>query len=207
MKIEIWSDVVCPWCYIGKRRLEAALQKLECDAEVRWRSFELDPDAPRVPELSLVESLAQKYGTTEQRAESMIEQMTDTARKEGLEFDLKNALPGNTLDAHRLLHFARERDVQGAMKERLLSAYMTECRPIAERSELAALAADVGLEAEEVSAMLESDAYVDEVRADESRAQRQGVRGVPYFLIDGRIEISGAQPVKVLCERLRAAQA
>ncbi len=206
MNIEIWSDVVCPWCYIGKRRLESALQQVGGDTEVRWRSFELDPDAPLLGELSLVESLAQKYGTTEQRAESMIDQMTNTARKEGLEFDLKNALPGNTLDAHRLLHFARQQGLQGAMKERLLSAYMTECRPIAERDELAALASDVGLDAGQVGAMLETDRYVDEVRRDESRARRQGVRGVPYFLIDGRIDISGAQPVKVLCDRLRAAQ-
>ncbi len=206
MKIEIWSDVVCPWCYIGKRRFEAALEGLDEAVEVRWRSFELDPGALPTPEGSLAEELASKYRLTVEEAERMMDQMAQAARGEGLEFDFASARRGNTLDAHRLLHFASDRGVQGEMKERLLRAYFSEGRAIADRGELAALAADAGLDQDEVEAMLSGSDYVDAVRRDEARAGELGIGGVPFFLIQGRLGISGAQPVELMRQGLERAR-
>ncbi len=203
MKIEVWSDIVCPWCYIGKRRLEAALDGFDEEVEIQWRSFELDPGAPRQPKLPLDKALAKKYGTSLDRARQMMAQMTNTAKKEGLNFDFSIARGGNTFDAHRLLHYAETKDMQDPMKERLLRAYMTEGRPISERDELATLAADVGLDADAVRAMLETDKFGDAVRKDEARATDIGVRGVPFFLIDESSALSGAQPAETIRAELQ----
>jgi predicted DsbA family dithiol-disulfide isomerase len=205
MKIEVWSDVVCPWCYIGKRRLERALEDFEQDVEVVWRSFELDPSAPTEPLGKLDEHLADKYGTTVDRAREMMDQMARTGAEEGVTMNFDRAQRGNTLDAHRILHFAATRGMQSEMKERLFRAYMTEGTAISDRTELADLAGEVGLDANEVRAMLETDAFVEDVRADELLARRIGVSGVPFFVIDGRFGVSGAQPSDVLLEGLRRA--
>ena len=202
LTVEIWSDVVCPWCYIGKRRFEAALQEVDHPVEVVWRSFELDPGASRVPEGGLAEELARKYGMGVLEAQGMMDEMTRAAAAEGLNFDFARARRGNTLDAHRLLHMAEEAGLQGEMKERLLRAYFTEGRAIAERGELAALGAEVGLEAAEVEEMLAGDAYVEAVRADQERARSLGIRGVPFFVIEGRLGLSGAQPPAVIRQAL-----
>lgn len=206
MKVEIWSDVVCPWCYIGKRRFETALAEFDEEVEVVWRSFELDPGAPNEPATALDEALAAKYGMTVEQARDMMDQMTRTASGEGLEFDFSRAKGGNTLNAHRLLHFAAGQDVQPAMKERLLRAYLTEGRAISDPEELAALAGDVGLDSDEVARMLAGDAFIDAVRRDELRARELGVRGVPFFLMDGRIGVSGAQPPDFLRQALASAR-
>jgi len=206
MKVEIWSDVVCPWCYIGKRRLESALDGLEelaDDVEVVWRSFELDPSAPAEAENELDEALAGKYGMSVEEAREMMAHMTRTGAEEGLELNFDRARGGNTLDAHRMLHFAAAHGLQSVMKERLFRAYMTEGRAIADRDELARLAGEVGLDAEEARAMLESDRFVEEVRRDEARARELGIRGVPFFLIDERGAVPGAQPAHLLREALR----
>jgi predicted DsbA family dithiol-disulfide isomerase len=205
MKIEIWSDVVCPWCYIGKRRLERALEGFEHDVEVVWRSFELDPSAPTEPLGRLDEHLADKYGTTVERAKGMMDQMARTGAEEGVTLNFDRAQRGNTLDAHRVIHLAATRGIQSEMKERLFRAYMTEGKAISDRNELALLAGEIGLDAEEVRAMLETDAFVEDVRSDELRARRIGVSGVPFFVIDGRFGVSGAQPSEVLLEGLRRA--
>lgn len=205
MKIEIWSDVVCPWCYIGKRRLERALEGFEQDVEVLWRSFELDPSAPTEPLGKLDEHLAEKYGTTIERARGMMDQMARTGAEEGVVLDFDRAQRGNTLDAHRVIHLAATQGIQSEMKERLFRAYMTEGKAISDRDELALLAGEVGLDADEVRAMLETDAFVEDVRADELLARRIGVSGVPFFVIDGRFGVSGAQPAEVLLEGLRRA--
>ncbi len=202
LTVEIWSDVVCPWCYIGKRRFEAALQEVDHPVEVVWRSFELDPGASRTPVGALAEELARKYGMSVAEAQRMMEEMARAAAAEGLTFDFARARRGNTLDAHRLLHMAEEAGLQGEMKERLLRAYFTEGRAIAERSELAALGAEVGLDAAEVEEMLAGDAYVEAVRADQERARSLGIRGVPFFVIDGRLGLSGAQPPAVIRQAL-----
>ncbi|MDZ7780584.1 MAG: DsbA family oxidoreductase [Gemmatimonadota bacterium] len=205
MKVEIWSDVVCPWCYIGKRRLEQALNDYTSDVDIVWRSFELDPAESTEPAEALDEALAAKYGTPIENARAMLEQMARTGAEEGLELNFDVARRGNTLDAHRLLHFAAGRGMQPEMKERLFRAYMTEGVPIADRGELARLAGELGLDAHEVGAMLETDQFVDEVRADQLRARQLGIRGVPFFVFAGRVGVSGAQPAGVLLDAMRQA--
>ena len=200
MLVEIWSDVVCPWCYIGKRRFERALASFEHAAEVDvvWRSFELDPHGPPVRSGSYADRLARKYGTTRDGAQAMIDRMAGTAAAEGVEMRFDIARPGNTFDAHRLLHLALERGVQGTLKERLLAATFTEGAAIGEADVLAGLATDVGLDGEEVRAVLHGDRYAADVRADERRAADLGITTVPFFVIDGALGIAGAQPPDVL---------
>lgn len=207
MKVEIWSDVVCPWCYIGKRRFEAALAQFEHadDVEVTWRSFELDPDAPRVQTEPHAERLARKYGVSLAQVEAMDARLIGEAKKEGLEFHIAEAKGGNTFDAHRLIHLAAARGLGGEMKERLLKAYFTEGVAIGERAELVQLADGVGLDESDVKAMLSSEQYANEVRADEARAREFGISGVPFFAIDERFGVSGAQPAEVLLDALRQA--
>ena len=209
--VEIWSDIACPWCYVGKRRFEAARASFAHGAaiEVQWRAFELDPTAPRVkaPGPSYAERLAGKYRVALPQAEGMIRTMTATAAAEGLDFRFDRIRPGNTFDAHRVLHFAAARGRGEEAKERLLLAYMTEGESIGEREVLARLAGEVGLDAAEVRTMLASEAHVQSVRADEDEAHERGIHSVPHFLIGGRIAISGAQPAEVLGRALQDAWA
>ena len=206
--IEIWSDVVCPWCYIGKRNLEAALADFAHadEVEVRWRAFELDPQAPAAREGDYAGRLARKYGTGRGEAQAMIDRMTATAAEVGLDFRFDRARPGNTFDAHRLLHLAAERGVQDDLKERFLLATFTEGEPISDHGTLARLAAQVGLDADEVVAVLAGDAYVAEVRADERLAAQLDVTGVPFFVVDGRYALPGAQPPDLLLRVLERAR-
>ena len=208
MRVEIWSDVVCPWCYLGKRRFETALAARPDpdDVEVVWRSFELDPDAPRRREGDLVGHIARKYGIGVEQARASQARLTALAAREGLEYHLEDAKPGNTLDAHRLLHWARDRGRQDALKERLLRAYLVEGAPIGERATLTRLAADVGLAGEEAASVLERDAYVDAVRSDEVEGAALGITGVPFFVIDRRYGVAGAQDASVIAEVLERAR-
>ena len=209
LRIDLWSDIACPWCYVGKRRLEGALSRFPQRASVSltWRSFELDPDAPRTvdPEVSYAERLARKYATSLAQAEEMIRTMTRTAAEEGLDFHFEKIRPGNTFDAHRLLHFAEQHGKADAMKERLLRAYLTEGEPIGDRDVLARLAGEAQLEIGDVRGMLASTTYEEEVRADEEEARVRGISGVPFFLIDGRYGISGAQSAEGLLTVLNRA--
>lgn len=207
MRVEIWSDVVCPWCYIGKRRFEAALAQFEHagDVEVAWRSFELDPNAPPVQTEPHAERLARKYGVSLQQVEAMDARLVGEAKKEGLDFRLAESQGGNTFDAHRLIHFAGESGRAGEMKERLMKAYFTEGVAIGERGELVRLAVEVGFDEADVKGMLSSDQFANEVRADEARARAFGISGVPFFAIDERYGVSGAQPTDVLLDALRQA--
>ena len=196
MQIEIWSDIVCPWCYIGKRRFEAALAKFAHRDQVKivWRSFELDPDAPRATDGSLNDMLAKKFGISPARAAAMNAHVTSLAAEEGLDYRLDQAKHGNTFDAHRLLHLAETHELQAAAKERLMAAYFTEGRSISDADSLVSLGVEIGLPADDIRATLESDAYADAVRADERRAQMLGITGVPFFVFDGKYGVSGAQP-------------
>lgn len=207
MKIEIWSDIACPWCAIGKRRFEGALNDFEHrDAvEVTWRSFELDPSAPRGHGRPQPELLAAKYGVPLEQAQTMNTRMSGEAAKEGLRFDLASSQVGNTFDAHRLIHFAAEQGKREPIIDRLFEAYLGEGRAIGQQDVLVELAEDAGLDAAEVRAMLASDAYAADVRADEARARQFGVGGVPFFAIDERLGVSGAQPADVLLGILRDA--
>jgi predicted DsbA family dithiol-disulfide isomerase len=201
LRVDVWSDVVCPWCYIGKRRLEAGLALFahRDTVDVVWRAFELNQSAPRLTDGSgsYAARLAKKYGLSVAEAETKLRQMTDVAAAEGLDFRFDRIKPGNTFDAHRVLHLAAERGVQGAVKERLLRAYMTEGEAIGDPEVLARLAAEAGLDVNDVRAVLASDAYSREVRADEREAQALRVTGVPFFVFGQRYGVSGAQPAQV----------
>lgn len=207
MKVEIWSDVICPWCYIGKRRFESALSRFPHSrhVEVVWRSFELDPGAPQQHPGTLDQMLADKYGIGLEQAEAMNSQVSELALAEGLDYRLDDARPGNTFDAHRLLHYAATKELRAEAKERLLRAYFNEGKPIGELDTLVSLAGEIGLDSGEVRSVLESDAFSEEVRADEVRARALGANGVPFFVFDERYGVSGAQPADLLLEVLQKA--
>lgn len=209
MKVEIWSDVVCPWCYIGKRRFEAALERFpqRDQVELVWRSFELDPAAPASPQQpgGYVDRLAKKYGTTTDRAQQMVDNVTDAAASEGLDFRFDVARHGNTFDAHRLLHLALEMGVQDELKERLDHGTFTEGLPVSDHAALTQIAVDVGLDEATVTEVLGSEAYADAVRADEAQARAFGISAVPFFVVDGKYGVPGAQPPDVLLDALTKA--
>ena len=208
MNVEIWSDIACPWCYVGKRRFESALAAYERrdDVTVTWRAFELDPSAPREREGDGAQHLADKYGMSRADALAAQQRLTDTAAGDGLEFRFDRARGGNTHDAHRLVALAAAHDAQDAMKERLMRAYLTEGELMSDPGTLARLAGEVGLPADEVAAVLAGDRYGAEVREDEATAARLGIHAVPFFVVDRRIGASGAQPPEALLELLRQAQ-
>lgn len=211
MKVEIFSDVVCPWCAVGKRRFETALERFEhaVGVDVVWRAYELDPHAPAIRDGDYVDRLAGKYGMTCAQAVAATERLTVTAAAEGLDFHFERARPGNTFDAHRLLHYVWEAGpgLQDALKERLFVAYFTEGAAIGEPETLLSLAADVGLDRRECAAILAGDRYGDEVRADEREAVELGVTGVPFFVIDGAFGIPGAQDADTILSVLERAWA
>lgn len=209
MRVEIWSDVVCPWCYVGKRRFETALARFAYrdEVEVRWRAFELDPQAPAERTGDYAARLAEKYGTGTAQAQRMVDDMTATAAAEGLEFRFDRARPGNTFAAHRLLHLAAERGLQDAAKERLLHATFTDGEPIGDHQTLVRLVGEVGLDPAEARAVLAGDTYAGEVRAEEAEAQALGITGVPFFVVDRTYGVSGAQPPELLLEVLQRAHA
>jgi predicted DsbA family dithiol-disulfide isomerase len=209
VKVEIWSDVVCPWCYIGKRHFEAALAAFDHrdEVEVVWRSYELDPTAPPEREGDYAGRIAAKYGMTREEAQVRIDRITSTAAQAGLVFDFDIARPGNTFDAHRLIHLGAERGLQDVVKERLLAATFVEGEPIGDRETLVRLAAAAGLDPEEARTVLEGDAHAEAVRADEREAVAYAISGVPFFVIDQTYGISGAQPPEVFIEILERAWA
>ena len=204
MHIEIWSDVICPWCYIGKRRFELALADFEHrdEVQVTWRSFELDIYAPPEHEGTLLERLARKYDVSLQQAAEMDDRVTQIAKEVGLDYRLADARSGNTFDAHRLLHFAVSRQLYDRAAERIMNAYFSEVLPVGDRTALARLAPEFGIPEQDALEMLESTAYADAVRADEGRAADFGILGVPYFVFDEQSGISGAQPVAVFAATL-----
>ena len=207
LTVDIWSDVVCPWCYIGKRRFEAALAQFEHrgDVTVLWHSFELDPEAPPVAEGRSAERLAAKYGMTVEEAAGRQAEITTLAAQDGLTYDLAESRGGNTFDAHRLIHLAAEHRLGDAAMERLMRAYFSEREAIGDRETLQRLAVEAGLPAEEVREVLEGERYADAVRADERAATQIGIRGVPFFVLGRKYGVSGAQPAEVLLQALQQA--
>lgn len=208
MQVEIWSDVVCPWCYLGQHRFQRALAAFDQrdEVDVVYRSFELDPYASTVT-TPTIDLLAGKYGMSRQRAIDTQRQMETRAAAEGLTFRMDGLRSGNTRDAHRLLHLAKARGVQPALAERLHRAYFVEQASIFDQASLASLALDVGLAEDEIDRVLNSDAYSDAVDDDEATAQRLGATGVPFFVIDRRYGISGAQSVDTMLAALLRASA
>ncbi len=207
MRLELWSDLVCPWCYIGKRRLEAALARFDHrdDVTVALRSFELDPSAPARIDVSLAQLLADKYGGSLADAEARQAQITELAAQDGLEYHFERARHGNTFDAHRLLHLAADHDVEDAVAERLLTGYFRDGLAIGDPAALADAVAEAGLPRAEAEAVLAGDRYADAVRLDEQRASALGIRGVPFLVIDERYGVSGAQSADVFLEVLERA--
>lgn len=207
MKVEIWSDFMCPFCYIGKRRFEAALNRFpqKDDIEVIYRSFELDPNAAYKPGVSMAELLSVKYGMSVEQAQASNDNITRQAAQLGLTYHLDKILHGNSFDAHRLVHFASQHGKMKEMTERLFFAYFTETRNLEDKELLADLAAEVGLSHGEATSVLKGDAFSAEVRADEEAAHRIGVRGVPFFVLGGKYAVSGAQPEEVFMDALEKA--
>jgi predicted DsbA family dithiol-disulfide isomerase len=205
MKVEIWSDVFCPFCYIGKRKFEQALAQFphRDDVEVVWHSFQLQPDAPLESEGDVHEMLAKKYGMTRQRAREMNDHVTNEAAKVGLVYNLDRAQRTNSFDAHRLSHLAAAHGKQDEAEEALFTAYFTDGRHLGRHETLAAIGAGLGLDAEEVAATLASDAYASEVRADIAEARSFGINGVPFFIFDRTYAVSGAQPSEVFLTALQ----
>ena len=202
MKVQIWSDIACPWCYIGKRRFEAALREFPHPVEVEWKSFELDPHAVGGRDGDYATRLAAKYGRSVPQAQQMLDDMTAAAAQERLSFHFEKARAGSTFDAHRVIHAAAEHGLQDAMKERLLAAYFEQGEAVHDHATLTRLAAEVGLD---VTTVLAADTHADAVRRDEAQAAELGISGVPFFVLDGRYGISGAQSSEVLLGALRQA--
>ncbi|HYP24300.1 MAG TPA: DsbA family oxidoreductase [Actinomycetota bacterium] len=207
MKVEVWADVVCPWCYIGKVRFERALASFpgRDDVEVVYRAFELDPTIPRGETRDVVTELASKKGLSPEQVRRMMSGVEELAAAEGLEYHLAEAPAGNTVDAHRLVHLAADRGRAGEMVERLYRAHFTELRSIFDLGSLATLAGEAGLDEYEARRVLEKDDYLDRVRGDEAVARSLGIGGVPFFVIDGRFGVSGAQPAEVFEQALERA--
>ena len=206
MRVDIWSDVVCPFCYIGKKRLEKAAEQAGVELEVHWHSFQLDVDAPKRQEISNSERLAQKYGRSLAEVEEMQRNIAEMAKAEGIEFNWQNANSGNTLDAHRIIHLAQSKGLGSEAKEAFFYSYMTDGLAIGERETLEDVAARIGLNPVEVDDVLDSDEYADFVKFDEATARDQlNVTGVPFFVFDQRIALSGAQPTEVFVQVLEKA--
>lgn len=210
MRIDVWSDIACPWCYIGKRRFAEGARRYTAEGgdrviEVEYHAFELAPDTPVDFEGDEVDFLVHHKGMSEAKVRRLLEQMTATAAEEGLAYDFGALKHTKTLRAHELLHLAKEHGRQEQMKERLLRAYFTEGRHIGRIESLADLAAEVGLDRDEVVAALEDERYRAAVIADFDLAGAYGIQGVPFYVIDGRYGVSGAQPPEVFAEVLRKA--
>lgn len=207
MKVDIWSDVVCPFCYIGKRRFEHALEKFayKNDIKVQWHSFQLAPELQTDPSKNTYAHLAERKGWTVEYSEQVHAQMTETAKEVGLEYNFDIAIPANTFNAHRLSHLAARHQVQDEMEERLFSAYFTEGKNVDDAETLVQLGVELGIPEEEVRNMLQSDLYAQAVREDIYTAQRLGLRGVPFFVLDNKYAVSGAQSSEVFFATLQKA--
>ena len=201
MRVDIWSDVVCPFCYIGKKRLEAAATEAGIELEVHWHSFQLDPEAPVRQEISNSERLAIKYNRTVADVEDMQRNIAEMAKAEGIEFNWEGANSGYTFNAHRLIHLAQSKGLGNEAKEALFFSYMTQGLPIGERETLEDVAARIGLNPVEVDDLLDSNEYADFVEFDQEVARDQlKVTGVPFFVFDQRIALAGAQPKEVFLQ-------
>jgi predicted DsbA family dithiol-disulfide isomerase len=213
MRIEIWSDVVCPWCYIGKRRLEKALAVLTStgsiggEVDIVYRSFQLDPSAPAVATQTIAEHLGAKYGGGADVGQQLIDRVEAVAAEEGLLFRMGEAKRGNTLDAHRLLHLALAAgpEVQARLKEELLAAYFLRCENVADHDVLVRSATAAGIDEVRARELLAGDDYADAVEADIRRASALGANGVPFFVVDEKYGVSGAQPTEVFGQVLQRA--
>ncbi|MDI6622225.1 DsbA family oxidoreductase [Acinetobacter junii] len=207
MRVDIWSDVVCPFCYIGKKRLEHVAEQAGIELDIHWHSFELDPDAPAKHEVSNTERLAQKYGRSYAEMEEMERNVAAMAASEGIDFQWQKANSGNSFNAHRIIHLAQSKGLGNEAKEAFFHAYMTEGLAIGEREVVEEIASRIGLDNAEVEYVLDSDELADFVRHDEKIAHEQlKVTGVPFFVFDQKLALSGAQPREIFLQALQQAQ-
>lgn len=206
MRVDIWSDVVCPFCYIGKKRLENVAAEAGIDLEIIWHSFELDQNAPAKHDTSNTERLAKKYGRTIEQTQEMERNIAEVAASEGITFNWEQANSGNTFNAHRIIHLAQSKGLGNEAEEAFFHAYMTEGMPIGERETVEDVASRIGLDHTEVEYVLDSEEFADFVRHDEKIAHEQlQVTGVPFFVFDQRLSLSGAQPREVFLQAMQQA--
>ena len=206
MRVDIWSDVICPWCYVGKARFEKALDSFahRDEVEVVYHSFELDPSSPRGQGESNLTMLSKKFGKSPAEALAMDDQVGRLARAEGLGFDSERPV-GNTFDVHRVLHLGLDRGVQRDLLGAINEAYFAQARDVFDADVLTEVAVGAGLNADEVGKVLDGDAYADEVRQDEAQARQIGISGVPFFVFDMALGASGAQPAELFASALNQA--
>lgn len=207
MKVEIWSDVMCPFCYIGKRKFEGALAQFtdKENIQIEWKSFQLQPDLKTDSAKNTIAHLAESKGWSLDYARQMTQHVTNMAKEVGLNYDFDKAVVANSFDAHRLSHLAKKYGVQDSLEEALFKAYFTEGKNTADHDVLTALAVSIGLSADEVKQVLASDTYASEVEHDIYEAQQVGVRGVPFFVLGGKYAVSGAQPTETFLGALNQA--
>jgi predicted DsbA family dithiol-disulfide isomerase len=204
MKVEIWSDVMCPFCYIGKRKFEKALAQFTAaeTVEVVWKSFQLDPNLKTDPTKNTRTHLAESKGWTLEYTKGMTDHVSQMAEKQGLTFDFDRAVVANSFDAHRFSAFAKTKGLQDAAEERLFAAYFTEGRNTADMATLVELGSEIGLNPQELQAVLQSDAFTDDVRTDIYQARQLGINGVPFFVFNEKYAVSGAQETHVFLDVL-----
>ncbi|HET9634902.1 MAG TPA: DsbA family oxidoreductase [Gemmatimonadaceae bacterium] len=204
MKVEVWSDVMCPFCYLGKRRFAKALGDFadRADVEVIWKSFQLNPSLETDPGISVTQYLAREKGLDVRVAEQMNDRVARMARQDGPIYNFDEVVVANTFDAHRLIHFARSQGLQDQAIEKLFSAYFTEGRNVDDRATLIELGREIGLDGDAVAAMLDSETYAAEVNADIEEARDLGINGVPFFVFDRAYVVSGAQDAEVFADAL-----
>jgi predicted DsbA family dithiol-disulfide isomerase len=207
MEINIWSDIRCPFCYIGKRKFEAALKQFPHSDEIKvtWKSFQLDPTIVTQPTTNSIAHLAEAKQISLDEAKNMVSHVVNMANEEGLKFDFEHAIVANSFNAHRLLHFAKSKNLGDEMKEALLKAHFEEGKNIDDNATLVAIAMELGLEKSATEKILDSDDFSYEVKQDEMEAQNIGVRGVPFFVLDNKYGISGAQPAEAFLETINKA--
>jgi Predicted dithiol-disulfide isomerase involved in polyketide biosynthesis len=207
MKIQIWSDVMCPFCYIGKRRFEQALEQFEYknEVEVEWKSFQLNPNLVTDPTININQYLADIKGITIDHAKQLNDQVTQMAAEVGLTYDFDKAIVANSFDAHRFAHLAKQNGLGAEAEEALFKAYFTEGKNIADHEILAELGEQIGLDKDEVAHTLKGNKYAINVNQDIAQAQQLGVRGVPFFVMDMKYAVSGAQPVDAFTQTLEKA--
>jgi predicted DsbA family dithiol-disulfide isomerase len=207
MNVEIWSDVMCPFCYIGKRKFEKALEQFphKDDIKISWKSFQLDPTTITDPSLNTIEHLRLKKGWSNEQAAETITHVSNIAKQVGLEFNFENAVVANSFDAHRLSHLAKKYNLQNELEEKLFSAYFSEGKNTADYETLLQIADEVGMDKAEVSSMLKENTFANEVHQDIEQAQQIGVRGVPFFVLNHKYAISGAQESETFLKALHTA--
>ncbi|WP_269913831.1 DsbA family oxidoreductase [Acinetobacter sp. HY1485] len=207
MRVDIWSDVVCPFCYIAKKRLERVAKEANVELEVYWHSFQLDPEAPASHTMSNTERLAQKYGRSVEETEALQQQIADMARQEGIDFQWQKANSGNTLNAHRIIHLAQSKNLGEQAKEAFFHAALTEGLPVGERETVEEIASRIGLDHGEVEDLLNSNEFKEFVEYDEKVAREQlEVKGVPFFVFEQKVALAGAQPDHVLLDVIKKVQ-